>query len=250
MPPAPAGGRARAFRGLFLVFVLSFLGLVGVLLTVTALGGLGDWSRMQFIGLFGIIEVATGLANVILPNIWRLPVAEVQTKRTTAVRLAPSVLLIPHWGALARVAAGGILIIAAAWTEGVAPATAGMLVFIALFAVALTAASVIVAKFGVDYPHLDVVQFIIKRPRVTQELPPISIGASVVQFVLGILAIPLVKAIPPSAFFLPEIGASWATLAISAAAAAVLSALAAVAWRGRIDWQAPREQQREAEEYA
>ena len=230
--------------------MLSFLSLAGVLLTVTALGGLGEWTRMQFIGLFGIVEAGAGIANIILPNVWRLPVAEVQTKRTTKVHIAPSVLLIPHWGAAARVAAGLVLVVAAAWTEGIGPGSIGVVVFLALFAVAITAASLIVAKWGVDYPQYDVVQFIIKRPLTTQELPPISIGASVLQFALSILTIPLIKAIPPSAFYLPEIGASWQTLAITTAITAVLVAATLITWRGRIDWEAPRDQQREAEEYA
>ena len=89
----------KAFSGLFLVFVLSFLSLAGVLLTVTALGGADPWSSWQFIGLFGLIEMASGLGNVIVPNIWRLPVAEVQTRRDTEIKLAASTILgIPHWG--------------------------------------------------------------------------------------------------------------------------------------------------------
>jgi hypothetical protein len=36
----------------------------------------------------------------------------------------------------------------------------------------------------------------------------------------------------------------------TAAIAFVLLAAVAFTWRGRIDWEAPREQQREAEEYA
>ena len=88
----------RAFRGLALVFVLSFLNLTGVLLTATVLGGIAPWSSWQFIGMFGVVEAASGLANVVSPNIWRLPIAELQTSRRTDVKLAASALLIPHWG--------------------------------------------------------------------------------------------------------------------------------------------------------
>jgi hypothetical protein len=35
--------RGRAFRGLALVFALSFLNLVGILVTATALGGIEPW---------------------------------------------------------------------------------------------------------------------------------------------------------------------------------------------------------------
>jgi hypothetical protein len=43
--------------------------LVGLILTITALGGLGSWTRWQFVGAFGVIETASGLANVITPNL-------------------------------------------------------------------------------------------------------------------------------------------------------------------------------------
>ena len=79
----------RAFRGLGLVFLLSFLNLFGVIVTAAALGGVAPWSRWQFIGLFGVIEGASGLANVISPNVWRLPVAELEKSARTDVKLAP-----------------------------------------------------------------------------------------------------------------------------------------------------------------
>ena len=71
--PGPAGR-----FGLALVFLLSFVNLVGVIVTATALGGVEPWSRWQFVGMYGVLEVASGLANVISPNIWRLPVAELR----------------------------------------------------------------------------------------------------------------------------------------------------------------------------
>src|SRR5688500_3351871 len=111
----PQGSKGRAFRGLFVVFLLSFVNLVGISLTVTAIGGLGEWGRWQFAGLFGAVEAASGLASVILPNIWRLPVAELQTDSKTRVKLAASTMLIPHWGGLARTLAGGVLLAGAAW---------------------------------------------------------------------------------------------------------------------------------------
>jgi len=90
------GSAGRAFRGLVPVFLLSFVNLVGIIFTVTALGGPAPWSRWQFVGAFGVVEAASGLANVISPNIWRLPVAELQTSGRTNVKLAASALLLPH----------------------------------------------------------------------------------------------------------------------------------------------------------
>jgi len=119
-------GSGRAFRGLALVFLLSFLNLIGLFLTVTALGGVAPWSRWQFNGAFGVLEAASGLANVISPNIWRLPIAELQTSERTDVKLAGSALLLPHWGGLARCVAGLVSLAVAAWQNGLGPASAGL----------------------------------------------------------------------------------------------------------------------------
>lgn len=247
--PVPSN-QPRALRGLALVFVLSLLSLVGVLLTITMLGGLGDWSRWQFVGMFGMVECASGLANIVLPNIWRLPVSEVQTKERTKVHLAPSVVFIPHWAAGARAAAGLVLMMIAAVDVGVGPATLALPIFVALIALIVTAASIAVARAGVERPDIDVVQFVIRRPRAEIELPAISIGASILQFILSIATIPIAKSLPPSAFYQPEIGPSWETLAGTLAVALVVCAAALLTWRGRIDWRAPRDQQREAERFA
>lgn len=249
-PQAPPAGQSRALRGLALVFILSLLSLLGVLLTVTALGGLGEWSRWQFVGMFGMVEFASGLANIILPNIWRLPVAEVQTKKRTKVHLTPSVVFIPHWAGGARAAAGLVLIVGAAWSEGVGPATLLLPVFIALVAWIVVAASVAVARAGVERPDLDVLQFVIRRTTAETVLPPISVGASILQFILSIATIPIAKALPPSAFYKPEIGSSWETLAGTTVVAVVTGLAGWWAWRGRIDWRAPRDQQQEAEKFA
>src|SRR6185503_1560402 len=55
---ASASTRGRAFSGLALVFALSFVNLVGILVTATALGGIAPWTRWQFIGMFGVVELA------------------------------------------------------------------------------------------------------------------------------------------------------------------------------------------------
>lgn len=110
-------GSDRAFRGLALVFVLSFVNLLRVLLTATVVGGVTPSSRWQFIGMYGALEAASGLANVISPIIWRLPIAELRTSERTDVKLAASALLLPHWGGLARLAAGLVCMALAAWQE-------------------------------------------------------------------------------------------------------------------------------------
>ena len=245
-PPA----RGRAFRGLALVFFLAFVNLLGVAVTAAALGGIEPWSRWQFIGLFGVIETASGLANVISPNIWRLPVAELQTSTRTDVKLAGSAMLIPHWGGLARAAAGLVCIGLAAWQEGLGPASIGLIPFLLALAWVVVALSAALARAGVARPDLDVMQFVVRWGKRETETPPLSIGASVLQFFLSIATIPAVKLLPPSVLYQPELGPSARALLWAAAASVALLALVYVLWAGRIDWRAPAEQQREAEEHA
>jgi hypothetical protein len=243
-------GSSRAFRGLALVFVLSFLNLVGVIVTAAALGGLAPWSGWQFIGLFGVVEVASGLSNVVTPNIWRLPVAELKTSRRTEVTLAASAMLIPHWGGLARAAAGLVCVALAAWQEGVGPATAALVPLVVALAWSILALSAVLARAGVARPELDVVQFIVRWGRREQEAPPVSIGASVLQFLLSIVTIPAVKLLPPTVLYQPEIGPSPQTLLIALAVAVALVVPVYLLWWNRIDVSAPAEQQREAEEHS
>ena len=233
-----------------LVFVLSFLNLIGVILTATALGGLAPWSPWQFIGLYGVIETASGLANVISPNVWRLPVAELQTTERTDVKLAASALLLPHWGGLARCGAGLVCLALAAWQEGLGAASLGLAPFVLAFAWSVVAISAALARAGVARPDLDVVQLVVRWGRREKELPPISISASIFQFLLGITTIPAVKLLSPSALYQPEVGPSIDALLFSLAVSAPLGLLVYVLWFGRIELEAPPEQQREAEQNA
>ena len=228
--------------------MLSFLNLVGVIVTATALGGIAPWSRWQFIGLYGAIEAASGLANVISPNIWRLPIAELQTSERTDVKLAGSALLLPHWGGLARSAAGLVCLALAAWQQGLGAASAGLVPFVLALAGSILAVSAVLARAGVARPDVDVVQFVVRWGRREKELAPISIGASLLQFVLGIATIPAVKLLPPSVLYRPGIGPSPAALLVSLGVSAALVAFVYLLWFGRIEVRAPPEQQREAEE--
>jgi hypothetical protein len=241
---------SRAFRGLALVFLLSFVNLVGVIFTAAALGGVEPWSRWQFVGAFGVIEAASGLANVISPNIWRLPVAELQTSRRTDVRLAASALLLPHWGGLARCAAGIVCLTLAGRQDGLGAATVALVPLVLAVAWSVLAISAVLARAGVARPDLDVLQIVVRLGRRETELAPVSIGASIFQFVLSIITIPAVKLLPPSVLYQPELGPSRDALLVALGLSAVLSAFVWLLWAGRIELDAPREQQREAEERA
>jgi hypothetical protein len=243
-------GSGRAFRGLVLVFLLSFVNLVGLILTATLLGGLAPWTRWQFIGLFGVIETASGLANVITPNVWRLPVAELRTSRRTEVKLATSALLLPHWGGLARCVAGLVCLAIAAWQVGLGPASALLVPFVLLLAWSIVAVSAALARAGIARPEIDVLQFVVRWGGREKELTPISLSAATFQFLLMIATIPAVKVLPPSFLYQPELGPSLQAFLVVFALSAALGVLTYVLWYGRIEWEAPREQQREAEEHA
>ncbi len=243
-------GSGRAFRGLVLVFLLSFLNLIGVILTVTALGGLAPWSRWQFIGAFGVIEAASGLANVLSPNIWRLPIAELQTSDRTDLKLAGSALLLPHWGGLARFVAGLVCLAAAAWQDGLGPASAALVPVVLALAWSILAISAALARAGLARPDIDVVQVVVRWGRREKEIPPLSISAAIFQFLLGITTIPVAKLLPPSVLYQPELAPSFDSLLLALVLSAVLAVLVYFLWSGRIEWNAPPEQQREAEKHA
>ena len=243
-------GSGRAFRGLVFVFLLSFVNLVGVIVTATALGGLAPWSRWQFIGLFGVIEAASGLANVVSPNVWRLPVAELQTSGRTDVKLAASAMLLPHWGGLARLAAGLVCMALATVEDGLGAASIALAPFVLLLAWAILALSAALARAGVARPDLDVFQLVVRLGRREKEMAPVSIGAAFLQFLITVTTIPVAKLLPPSVLYQPEMGPSAGTLLFMLVVSAALVGVVVLAWRGRIELNAPREQQREAEEHA
>jgi len=219
-----------------------------VIVTATALGGIAPWSRWQFIGIYGVSEAASGLANVISPNIWRLPIAELQTSKRTDVKLAGSALLLPHWGGLARSVAGLVCLALAGWQEGLGSGSLALVPLVLALAWSILAISAVLARAGVARPNLDVVQLVVRWGMREKELPPISIGAAVLQFLLSIATIPAVKLLPPSVLYQPEIGPSLNALLLALAVSAALVALVYLVWLGRIELNAPPEQQREAEE--
>jgi hypothetical protein len=110
------------------------------------------------------------------------------------------------------------------------------------------AISAVLARAGVARPDLDVVQFVVRWGGQEREVTPISIGASVLQFLLSITTIPVVKLFPPSILYQPEIGPSAGAFLFALAVSAALVPLVYVLWSGRVEVRAAPEQQREAEE--
>jgi hypothetical protein len=242
--------RRRAVSGLFLTFVLSFVNLVGIIFTLIALGGLEPWSRWQFIGAFGVLEAASGLANVISPNIWRLPVAQLQTSEQTQIELAGSAMLIPHWAALARFAAGALLMALAALQEGLGPASLALVPLILALAWLILAISAAFARVALIRPEFDVVQANVNWGGRLREFPPVSLSAVVLQFLLSIATVPAAKLLDPTVLYQPELAPSLEALLAVLTASAISGLLVYLLWSGRVAGTAPAEQQREAEEHA
>ncbi len=239
----------RALRGLTIGLSLSALNLAGLFLTLLLVGGLGDYTGTQFIGVFGIFEIATALAFVYCPNIWRLPVIEAETSDRTSVRLAVSSLRIPHWAGGAKAIAGLGMVAWTGWKLGFEPEAMLILPFSLATAIFVMTISAVAARLGVLRPDLDVVAFAIRRPGKKElVLPGMSITAAFLQIVLGTFTLPALKLLPPSAFFSPGIGPSVTLTAWSIGIATLTTLAMLLAWRGRLAWKAPREQQRQAEE--
>jgi hypothetical protein len=239
--------KRRAFRGLFLVFVLTFVNFVGIAITMASMGGLEPWTRWQFLGLFGVIETAAGLSNIVAPNIWHLPAAELTTSRATRVRLAMSAMLIPHWGGGARAAAGLIMILISGTTEGWGTESVLLIPLIVGLTIGLLGVSAAIGRIGVAHPETDIVQFTIRWRGAERKLEPLSISASIQQFALGIITLPAVAILAPAVLFGAVIRPSAPALILILVFAVLSIAATVLLWAGRLQWNAPQEQQREAE---
>lgn len=231
--------RLTALRQLVVGVTLTLFNLAGALLTLSVLGGRGEWSVWQFFGLFGLFEWATGIAIILGPNAWELPVRRAREPDRDLMLECRS-LLIPHWAPGVKTASGFAFLVGAAFTEGVGVATLGVPFVVLFIVVASLALSLLFARFGVARPDLDVVHMIIRRPgHAERELPGISLSALVVQALLNILTIPTVKAFPPSFLYQPELGPSLTALAWTGGVAAALAGAAMLTWRGNMCWRSP-----------
>ncbi len=236
----------RAFRGLFLVFFITFLNLAGMGLTAVGLNALGEWTFWQFVGLFGVIEAASGLANVVTPNLWAMPVVEQETSARTKSVLAFEMLTLAHWGGLARTIAGIVMIAAAGQHEGFAAASLLLLPMILAIAVLQIGVSTVMARAGVAWHRYDVLQITLNWYKEIP-VPPISLSASALQFVLSLVTLPAISILRPGVLYQPELAPALDGLLLLTGFTLLTVVAGLAAWYPRIAVRAPREQQREAE---
>jgi len=143
-----------------------------------------------------------------------------------------------------------VLLAVAAWHEGLGPASAALIPFVFALAWWIVAISAALARIAVARPEIDVVQLVVRWRGRVKEIDPISLSAALFQFVLSIVTIPAAKLLHPSVLYQPELGPSLDALLVALGVSAVLGGVVYLLWSGRIEWAAPPEQQREAEERA
>lgn len=221
-------------RGLGLGIALAAVNLLGALLVLSAVAGSGTWTPRQFVGIFGLLEVGSGVAFVLGPNAWQLPV---RAAAGETVALGRATLLRPHWAGSVKSLAGGIFLAWAGAGEGVTAASALLIPFALLLAVGGVGLSLAAARFGSARPDLDVVAVVVRRPgRPERSLPPLSLSAAAVQVVINLGAFPLVLALPPSILYRPEIAPSPPFFWWSTAVCLALAGAGVLAWVGRFDF--------------
>lgn len=253
MPPSFEGAAGEELKtgglkggvALVAVFIFSFVSFGAVMLSLASVGELGNWTEWQFVGLFGVIEFAAGLAAIVAPNVWRLPVAQVRLQREN-VELAASTTLMPHWTSSGRVLAGSVMIVAAAIHAGVRVDTLLLLPFLVLLAIMLVEVATLFAYAGVRRPDVDVIQLAVYRDGKEIRLPPLSIGASTLHVLINMAAIPVVYVVSPALLFAPEMRIAPSLLAVAAVVAFALALTVTIVWRHRLAWEASPAQQREA----
>lgn len=243
--------RMRPLQGLVVGLSLSVLNLIGAFVFLASLGGTGEWGRAQFLGLFGLLEIATGIISVFGPNMWRLPVAQAQTSPRTEVKVAISTLAIPHWAASAKCVAGLIMVGIASLLEGMSPNSLYLVPVILSLAIAVGCVTLIAVRFGVARPDFDVWALTIHRAgHPDRPLPAFSVTALAILVLINVGIFPAVRLLPPSVLFRPEFAPSVDLLLSTVGVAALLTLICIPVWWGRFAFRAPPEQQTEAQEAA
>src|SRR3954466_14749225 len=101
----------------------------------------------------------------------------------------------------------------------------------------------LVARLGVAHAGTDVVQFLVKWRGETHELRPLSIGASLLQFGLGIMTLPIANLLSSKTLFDPGLRLQPLLFVAVLVLTLAMCALNAIVWQGRFAMRAPREQQ-------
>ena len=194
------------------------------------------WSCAQFVGAFGLIEVASGPREHRLAQHLAAPDRPAAGERAAEREARRFDVVLPHWGGLARCGAGVVCLAIAGWQVGLDRTRA-----------ARARARLVdrrdlrpVRTRGGRAAELDVVQFVVRWRRRENELAPISISTAVLQSrpqrmtLPGGEAAPALGALPARARPVTQRVARRASSCRSSC-----SCVVALLWAGRIELHAP-----------
>ncbi len=231
--------RAKRPRKLVLTFIASLINFSGLLLTLEAFGARRLWTELQFAGLFGLIEIATGMANLYGANFWfifdevpaggrsfRLPLRELSF----------------HRDGLVRMAAGGVLLAISAAAAGVTSQSLMLVPAVLLLAVAMFGLSGAFARISLTWPTQDIVKLTAEWHGQVRDITPLSISSSFLQLWWTLLALPVVAVLPHKELFHPEIWPSPHLIGVLIGFAVVCLGLFIATWHGRLGWRSAASQ--------
>jgi hypothetical protein len=219
---------------LILAFAFSFFNFALLVLSGLFVGGLDHWSVRQFAGLYGLIETSTGIANLVAPNFWALPVSEFRSRSETVVVVALADLRVIHVDGVGRVLGGGLFLAWSAAAAGVRLESLLLLPLTTLLGLTIIALSGLVARWGIARPDIDVLQLKVYWRNREKVLPPISLGTSYLQFFLTLVPLPIAAATGPRFLFHPEFYPSLELAALTLVVTLIVVALFLAAWSSRV----------------
>lgn len=224
------GRRGKSLWRLSLAtYCLSLFNFGAVYLCALSLGGTDGWTASQFAGLYGWVDMSTGLGNVYAWNFWQI---SQKAERMHGRARFDATTFRPKWESFARAFAGLTLMAWAVYAAGIGAATLWFLPDTLLLIVALFCLSGILARMSIAWPDIDIIHLHIRWLGKEFDLPPLSIATSFLQLWLTVAALPIVAAVSRDVLYRPEIAPSTAAGILCATVALVAFAGFMACWRG------------------
>jgi hypothetical protein len=223
------GRRGSPWRLYLATFVLSLFNFGAVYLTAESLGGIKDWSASQFAGLYGWIDMATGLGNLYAWNFWKISQG---AERMHGRARFDVTTFHPKWEGIARALAGLTLLLWAGYEAGVSSQTFWFVPDTMLLVIALFCFSGVLARMSIAWPEIDIIHLKVHWLNKDMQLPPLSIATSFLQLWLTVAALPIVAAVSTDALYQPELAPSRAVGLVCGVLALVTFAMFMACWRG------------------